>query len=126
MKVKDCMCTNVYFIKPENTLKDVAKIMSEKHIGCMPVCDDNECIRTIFPPLSLYRHCTIAISNICWRTNTECRQIIFTFLCRSLSRRCHCCIGMYYFLVVCRKPTSCGYGCGGSNTGMELCWRIDL
>ena len=25
-----------------------------------------------------------------------------------------------------RKPTSCGYGCGGSNTGMELCWRIDL
>ena len=44
MKVKDCMCEEVCSIRPENTLRDVAKIMSEKHIGCMPVCDDNNCV----------------------------------------------------------------------------------
>lgn len=44
MKVKDCMCEDVCTIKPESTLKEVAKIMSEKHIGCMPVCDNNNCV----------------------------------------------------------------------------------
>ena len=44
MKVKDCMCEDVCTIKPESTLRDVAKMMSEKHIGCMPVCDDNNCV----------------------------------------------------------------------------------
>ena len=44
MKVKDCMCEDVCSIRPESTLRDVAKIMSEKHIGCMPVCDDNNCV----------------------------------------------------------------------------------
>lgn len=44
MKVKDCMCEDVCTIKPESTLREVAKIMSEKHIGCMPVCDDNNCV----------------------------------------------------------------------------------
>ena len=42
MKVKDCMCEDVCTIKPESTLKEVAKMMSEKHIGCMPVCDNNK------------------------------------------------------------------------------------
>lgn len=44
MKVKDCMCEDVCTIKPESTLKEVAKMMSEKHIGCMPVCDNNNCV----------------------------------------------------------------------------------
>ena len=44
MKVKDCMCEDVCTIKPESTLRDVAKMMSEKHIGCMPVCDNNNCV----------------------------------------------------------------------------------
>lgn len=44
MKVKDCMCEDVCTIKPESTLREVAKMMSEKHIGCMPVCDNNNCV----------------------------------------------------------------------------------
>lgn len=39
MKVKDCMCTNVYSITPNSTIKDCAKIMCDNHIGCIPVCD---------------------------------------------------------------------------------------
>ena len=41
MKVKDCMCNHVSFVKPETTIADCAKIMSDNHIGCTPVCDSN-------------------------------------------------------------------------------------
>ena len=41
MKVKDCMCNNVYWVKPETNIQDVVKLMSQNHIGCVPVCNDN-------------------------------------------------------------------------------------
>ena len=44
MKVKECMCNDVACVKPNCSLNEVAKIMSEKHVGCIPVCDDNNCI----------------------------------------------------------------------------------
>ena len=42
MKVKDCMCENVSCVKPETTLSDVAKMMQQQHVGCVPVCDTNK------------------------------------------------------------------------------------
>lgn len=42
MKVKDCMCKDVVYLAPQNTIKDCAKLMSDKHIGCVPICDDNK------------------------------------------------------------------------------------
>ena len=44
MKVKDCMCNDVACVKPDSNLNQVAKLMSEKHVGCVPVCDENNCI----------------------------------------------------------------------------------
>ena len=44
MKVKDCMCNDVCCVKPDTTLNQVAKLMSENHIGCIPVCDENNSI----------------------------------------------------------------------------------
>lgn len=44
MKVKDYMCNDVYCVKPNTKLNEVAKLMSQNHIGCIPVCDDNNCI----------------------------------------------------------------------------------
>ena len=41
MKVKDCMTNNVYCVKPETNIKDVVNLMSQNHIGCVPVCDNN-------------------------------------------------------------------------------------
>ena len=35
------MCNQVACVKPETTIKDVAKIMKDKHVGCVPVCDNN-------------------------------------------------------------------------------------
>lgn len=44
MKVKECMCNNVCCVKPETKINEVAKLMSQNHIGCVPVCDTNNCI----------------------------------------------------------------------------------
>ncbi len=44
MKVDDCMCCNVTSVKPDDTLKQCAKIMSDENIGCVPVCDGNELV----------------------------------------------------------------------------------
>ncbi len=41
MKIKDCMCNNICYCKPDATIRDVAKTMNNKHIGCMPVCDNS-------------------------------------------------------------------------------------
>jgi len=41
MKVKDCMCHDVCYVKPDASIYDVTKIMSSNHIGCLPVCNDN-------------------------------------------------------------------------------------
>lgn len=42
MKVKDCMCHEVSCVTPESTVKDCAKIMCNKHVGCIPVCDASQ------------------------------------------------------------------------------------
>ena len=42
MKVKDFMCTNVYCATPETTVTNIARIMNDKHIGCVPICDNTK------------------------------------------------------------------------------------
>lgn len=44
MKVKDCMCDNVYCVKPNTNIYEVVKLMDANHIGSVPICDDNNCI----------------------------------------------------------------------------------
>lgn len=44
MKVDDCMCCNVTKVKPESSLKEIAKIMSDENIGSVPVCEDDELV----------------------------------------------------------------------------------
>lgn len=44
MKVKECMCNEVCYCKPDSSVNEVAKIMSENHIGCIPVCNDENCV----------------------------------------------------------------------------------
>ena len=40
MKVKECMCTEVSCVKPDTKINEVAKTMLNKHVGCVPVCDE--------------------------------------------------------------------------------------
>ncbi|MEI3401605.1 MAG: CBS domain-containing protein [Clostridia bacterium] len=44
MKIKDCMCGEVCCVKPETKVYEIAKLMNENHIGCVPVCNQNNCI----------------------------------------------------------------------------------
>lgn len=41
MKAKDCMSEKVICCNTDSTVCDCAKIMSENHIGCVPVCDNS-------------------------------------------------------------------------------------
>lgn len=42
MKVKDCMCNEVCYVTPNNTVCDCAKLMCNNHVGCIPVCDETK------------------------------------------------------------------------------------
>ena len=42
MRVKECMCNNVIYSNPSDTVEDVAKIMNDNHVGCVPVCDETD------------------------------------------------------------------------------------
>ena len=44
MKVKDCMSSNVFFVKPDANIKDVVELMSKNHIGCVPVCNNTNIV----------------------------------------------------------------------------------
>lgn len=44
MKVKECMCHNVFSCSPSTTVYDAAKIMQTEHVGCIPVCDQEDCM----------------------------------------------------------------------------------
>ena len=44
MKVKECMCAEVCYCKPDSTISQVAKMMCENHIGCIPVCNEDNCV----------------------------------------------------------------------------------
>ena len=42
MKIKECMCGDVCYCNAETTIEEVAKIMCNNHIGCIPVCDNEK------------------------------------------------------------------------------------
>lgn len=44
MKVKECMCSDVCYCTPDTKIADVAKMMNEKHVGCIPVCNSDNCV----------------------------------------------------------------------------------
>ena len=44
MKVKECMCEEVCCCTPDTKITDVAKMMNEKHVGCIPVCNSDNCV----------------------------------------------------------------------------------
>ena len=74
MKVKDCMCENVWCVKPETKINEIAKLMMENHIGCIPVCDNNNCICGILTDRDILLR-TVACNK---DTNQTCASDIMT------------------------------------------------
>lgn len=78
MKVKDCMCQDVCCVKPETKVCEIAKLMSQYHIGCIPVCDNNNCICGILTDRDIILR-TIACNK---DTNTTtAKEIMTTNVC---------------------------------------------
>ena len=44
MKVKECMCNDICFVKSNATVSEVAKLMNDNHVGCIPVCNDQNAV----------------------------------------------------------------------------------
>ena len=57
MKVKECMCNDVCCVKPETKIYEIAKLMSENHIGCIPVCNENNSICGIITDRDILLRC---------------------------------------------------------------------
>lgn len=57
MKVKECMCNDVCCVKPETKIYEIAKLMSENHIGCIPVCNENNSICGIVTDRDILLRC---------------------------------------------------------------------
>ena len=64
MKVKECMCNKVYSCTPSTTAYDVAKIMQLNHIGCVPVCDNENCMVGIVTDRDLVLRCLASDKNV--------------------------------------------------------------
>lgn len=47
MKVKDLMTKEVITVRPNTSIVDVAKVMKEKNIGSVPVCEGNSIVGII-------------------------------------------------------------------------------
>ncbi len=78
MKVKDYMCSDVCCVKPETKINEIAKLMSEKHIGCVPVCDTNNCICGIITDRDILLRSVACDKDTC---NTTASQIMTTGVC---------------------------------------------
>ena len=81
MKIKECMNNNVTYALTTNTVEDCAKLMNEKHIGCIPVCNESEQIVGLITDRDIVLRCVacskepnttpvseIMTCNPCWCT----------------------------------------------------------
>ena len=64
MKVKDCMCDDVCCVIPNAKVQEVAKLMAQNHIGCVPVCDNNDCICGIVTDRDVLLRCVACDKDI--------------------------------------------------------------
>lgn len=57
MKVNQCMCHEVYSCTPDTTIADCAKEMCQNHVGCIPVCNQNNEILGLVTDRDLILRC---------------------------------------------------------------------
>lgn len=78
MKVKEYMCQDVYCVKPETKIQEVAKIMSQNHIGCVPVCDNNNCICGIITDRDVLLRCVACAKDV---NQTQVKDVMTQNVC---------------------------------------------
>lgn len=78
MKVKECMCNQVFSCSPSTTVYDVAKMMQTNHVGCIPVCDNENCMVGVVTDRDLVLRC---IANDKSAKETPISDIMTTNVC---------------------------------------------
>ena len=78
MKISECMCQDVCFVKPDCKVYDAARIMCENHIGCIPVCDDKKCVVGILTDRDIVLR-SVACNK--YSKNTPVSEIMTTDVC---------------------------------------------
>lgn len=78
MKIKECMCQDVCFVKPDCKVYDAARIMNENHIGCIPVCNDEKNIVGLLTDRDIVLR-TVACDKDA--KNTQVSEIMTTKVC---------------------------------------------
>ena len=78
MKVKECMCNNVYSCTPETTVYDVAKLMQTNHVGCIPICDEQKNMVGLVTDRDLVLRCIASNKDV---KQTPVSDIMTTEIC---------------------------------------------
>ena len=63
MKAKDCMCNDVCCVTPNTNIQEVAQLMNKYHVGCIPVCDENNAICGIITDRDILLRCVACDKN---------------------------------------------------------------
>lgn len=66
MRVKDCMCKKVVRATPETTLNEIAKLMENNNVGCVPICNTENHIVGFVTDRDIITRCVA--------TNKNCSQ----------------------------------------------------
>lgn len=64
MKVKECMCNKVFSCTPSTTVYDAAKKMQTNHVGCIPVCDNENCMVGVITDRDIVLRCIASDKNV--------------------------------------------------------------
>ena len=78
MKVKECMCNEVYSVTPDTTIKEVAELMAENHVGSIAVTDDNDCLCGIITDRDIVLRAVACDKDV---EETEISEIMTTDVC---------------------------------------------
>ena len=66
MRVKDCMCQKVVRATSDTTLEQIAKLMQENDVGCVPICNEENNVIGFITDRDIVTRCVA--------TNKNCAQ----------------------------------------------------
>lgn len=70
MRVKDCMCKKIVKATSDSTLEQIAKLMQENDVGCVPICNQENNVIGFVTDRDIITRC-IAINKNCSQTKAS-------------------------------------------------------
>ena len=70
MRVKECMCSSIIKVEPEEKISEVAKLMKDNDIGCIPICDKQNQVVGFITDRDIVIRC-VASNNNCSQTQVS-------------------------------------------------------